>query len=81
MYKVSYNLIFFPIIYDPLPFPPLDILPNSPDIIRKMMLLPLSILSMSTAMIPLSLLIFFPNKFDKIPPPLEGGYGTLHTPV
>ena len=52
MYKVLYNLIFFPtaILFNhdflpqnfrPLSFPPLDILPKSLKIVGKMILLPI----------------------------------------
>ena len=81
VYKVPYNLIFlptpisflilifFPEISVPFPFSPLDILPNSFNILGKMILLTCShVIFFLTAMIFPSLLhnlLFFKNSLDK----------------
>ena len=96
MYIVPYNLIFFP---NPIfwsffseisflfTFFPLDILANSPNIIEKVILIPLyfffHVIFFPTAMIfpsPFHTLIFFSNRLDKLPLPLEGGIRNLIQP-
>ena len=69
VHKVPYNMIFFPnpifkIFTEtsvPFPFYPLDILPNSLNIIDQMLLLPLNHFSTLDSS-PLNNLIFFPNR-------------------
>ena len=73
-YSSHPHFIYFLFSSPNFSFSPLDILPNSLNIIRKMILLPISLFSMytffPTAMIfpsPLHNWIFFPNRLDKIP--------------
>ena len=82
VYKVPYNLIFFPTpIFKSCFafFSPLEILPNSPNIIGQMILLPF---------FSFFHVIFFPKPWYSPPlyttwyfSPGEGGWGALYTPV